>query len=42
MTIHVPKVLVFLGGGAAALVIGYALYKEIPPLYRYLVKFEAM
>ena len=42
MTIYIPKPIVFLAAAAGALLTVYVLREEVPALYRYLVKFEAM
>jgi hypothetical protein len=42
VTIRIPLPVVVLGGAALTLLTAYVVYKEAPPLYRYLVKFEAM
>jgi hypothetical protein len=42
MTIHIPKPVAFALGLAAVALVGYVLYEEAPPLYRYMTKFEAM
>ena len=42
MTIRIPKPIVFMGAAAAAYVTYYVLRHEVPAMYRYLVKFEAM
>lgn len=42
MTIHVPGPLAVLLGAAAGVAVVYVVWKEAPPMYRYLSKFEAM
>ena len=42
MNVYIPKPIVLALAAAAALLTVYVSYKEGPPLYRYLFKFEAM
>ncbi len=42
MTIRIPQPVALALGGVVALVAAYVLYKETPPMYRYIFKFEAM
>jgi hypothetical protein len=42
MTITIPKPIAFLLAAGAALLTVYVLREEIPPLVRYVTKFEAM
>jgi hypothetical protein len=42
MTIRIPKFLVFVGGAAGLFLSYYVVRHEVPALYRYVVKFEAM
>jgi hypothetical protein len=42
MTIHIPKPLVVFGAIAGALLGAYIIKEEVPAMYRYVFKFEAM
>ena len=42
MTIHIPKPLVAIGAARGMYVGYYVIRHEVPALYRYLAKFEAM
>jgi hypothetical protein len=42
MTITIPKPLVVLAALAAVAATVYIVYEEVPAMYRYLFKFEAM
>ena len=42
MNLYIPKPIVVLVAAAAALFTAYALTQEVPAMYRYLAKFEAM
>jgi hypothetical protein len=42
MTVYIPKPLVALGAALGALVTYYVIRHEVPAMYRYIAKFEAM
>ena len=42
MTIRIPKPLVALGAALGAFLAYYVIRHEVPALYRYVAKFEAM
>jgi hypothetical protein len=42
VTIYIPKPFVALGAAAAAFLTYYVVRHEVPALYRYIAKFEAM
>ena len=42
MTIRIPKPLVFLLGAGGLFMTYYVVRHEVPALYRYVTKFEAM
>lgn len=42
MNIYIPKPIVAIAGLAALAFAAYMAYEEGPPMYRYLMKFEAM
>jgi hypothetical protein len=42
MTIRIPKPVVFLGAAAGLFMTYYVIRHEVPAMYRYIAKFEAM
>ena len=42
MTIHIPKPFVALGAAAGLFLTYYMIRHEVPAMYRYIAKFEAM
>jgi hypothetical protein len=42
VTIYIPRPVVVAAAAAAALLTAYVLRQEVPALYRYVAKFEAM
>ncbi len=42
MTIYIPKPIVALGAAVGAFLVYYTVRHEVPALYRYIAKFEAM
>ena len=42
MNVYIPKPLVALGAAFGAFVVYYVARHEVPAMYRYLAKFEAM